>query len=132
MSLIWRQEMSTGLEWQDEQHQQIFEQIDKLLEAMRHSAGQSVVKDLIDFLGNYTRTHFEGEEDYMLKHNCTTYAEHKKCHEDFSEQLGELVELYNRQGASTMVVMRLQSWLRDWLINHIMNVDRKMLSACSL
>jgi hemerythrin len=73
MSLVWRKEMSTGLSWQDEQHQQIFGQIDKLLEAMRHNAGQKVVKDLIDFLGDYTRTHFKNEEDYMQAHSCATY-----------------------------------------------------------
>ena len=131
MSLQWRKEMSTGLEWQDEQHQQIFIRIDQLLEAMRHSAGRGVVKDLLDFLGTYAHDHFKDEEEYMLAHNCSTYAEHKKVHDDFVEQLHELVELYNKQGASTVVVMRLQGWMRDWLIQHIMNVDKKMALTCT-
>jgi hemerythrin len=123
--------MSTGLEWQDEQHQQIFKRIDQLLDAMEHNMGNKVVKDLIDFLGDYARSHFREEEAYMMEHRCTSYGAHKKCHDEFISRLSEIFDLYNKQGASTVVVMRLQSWLCDWLINHIMNVDQKMLSACS-
>jgi hemerythrin len=131
MSLVWRKEMSTGLDWQDMQHKQMLIQIDQLLEAMEQNAGNSVVKSLIAFLEDYARTHFMVEEEYMKNHACLNCEAHIKCHALFTEHLAEIVELYNKQGASTMVVMRLQSWLRDWLVNHIMNVDKKMLSACT-
>ena len=129
MSLIWREKMSTGLAWQDEQHKQIFKKLDELLEAMQQNRGASVVKELLEFLKTYSSKHFEDEEEYMLTHNCTTCIKHKECHSDFKEHLAEIVELYDSQGASTMVVLRLQTWLRDWLIQHIMNIDKLMAAT---
>ena len=90
MSLIWRKEMSTGLDWQDDQHKQILNRIDQLLEAMEKHEGAGVVKELIDFLGDYARDHFRDEEEYMQKHHCTTSLVHKQCHEDFIAQLTSL------------------------------------------
>jgi hemerythrin len=132
MSLVWRPQMSTGLEWQDKQHQELFRRIDSLYEAMQRHEANTVVKELLKFLGDYARTHFMVEEEYMKTHVCSNCEEHIKCHELFTEHLAEIVELYEKQGASTMVVMRLQSWLRDWLINHIMTIDKKMVAVQSV
>ena len=131
VALQWRREMSTGLAWQDEQHKQIFQRIDELLEAMSTNQGPTVVKDLLDFLEQYSRDHFKSEEDYMHSHACTTCGLHEKCHQDFIEQLTQLKALYERQGASTIVVMKLEVWLKDWLIKHIMNVDKLMAKTCT-
>ena len=78
MSLKWRAELNTGLDWQDKQHRQIFKKIDKLLDAMQQNEGACVVKELIAFLGKYTQSHFCEKEEYMFAHNSTTYARHKK------------------------------------------------------
>jgi hemerythrin len=127
MSLKWRPEMSTGLDWQDEDHQKIFNRIDQLLDAMQHHSGNTLVKEMLLFLGDYARGHFKREEDYMLAHHCRNYELHKNSHDEFVGHLTEIMELYDRQGASTVVVMRLQGWLREWLINHIMNMDKRMV-----
>lgn len=129
MSLVWRPAMSTGLAWQDEQHKEIFKRIDQLLDAMQQNQGSAVVKELLDFLQIYASQHFSDEENYMLTHSCTTCVKHKQCHEEFKEHLAELVAIYDSQGASTIVVLKLQSWLREWLFSHIMNVDKLMVAT---
>lgn len=127
MSLIWRPGMSTGLAWQDEQHKEIFKRINQLLEAMQQNHGSSVIAELFEFLREYADRHFSDEEGYMEAHACTTCTLHKKCHEEFKQHLDDLINLYNSQGASTIVVMKLEIWLRDWLIKHIMDLDKLMV-----
>ncbi|MBL0063105.1 MAG: hemerythrin family protein [bacterium] len=127
MSLVWRSQMSTGLIWQDEQHKEIFRRIDMLLEAIELNKGASVVKELITFLKSYSLKHFADEEAYMDSHGCRTCVRHKECHEEFKTHLNEIITLYEHQGASTMVVLRLQTWLRDWLISHIISMDKEMV-----
>ncbi len=127
MSLIWRPQMSTGLTWQDEQHQELFRRIDQLFDAIDQNKGASVVKELLNFLKSYAIKHFEDEEKYMDTHACRTCVKHKECHGEFKEHLDEIIALYEHQGASTMVVLKLQTWMRDWLIGHIMSVDKEMV-----
>lgn len=129
-ALKWRPEMSTGLAWQDEQHKEILKRIDELLEAMSSNHGASVVKDLFDFLEEYSINHFNSEEEYMRQHECSTCDLHVNCHKAFIANLTTLKEMYSRQGPSTMVVMKLQSWLSKWLVDHIMEVDKLMARTC--
>lgn len=131
MSLVWRPAMSTGLNWQDEQHKEIFRRIDLLLEAMEQNKGSSEVKELLRFLNSYSLKHFSDEEAYMDAHNCRTCERHKECHEVFRTNLSEIMSMYEHHGASTMVVLKLQTWLRDWLITHILDVDKKMVAVLS-
>ncbi|MBU0690603.1 bacteriohemerythrin [bacterium] len=131
MSLKWRKELNTGLDWQDAQHQQIFSQLDKLQEAMKLNAGASVIKETVDFLVEYVEKHFHDEEEYMQKHNCTAYTEHKRQHDDFIEEFSTIKAVYDKQGTSTVTVMRLHGLLSDWLIQHIMQIDRHMPEHCS-
>ncbi len=125
----WRPELATGLDWQDKQHQEILKQLDQLVAAMQINEGASVVKELMDFLQAYATDHFRDEEQYMLEHNCITCVNHKKCHTDFKTHLAEIRALYDSQGASTMVVLKLQSWLRDWFVSHITSIDKQMVKT---
>ena len=130
MRILWKKEYATGLDWQDEQHQQIFEQLNKLQDAMQLNAGAGKIKELVGFLCDYTSGHLAEEEVFMMDNNCQSYREHKKAHTQFLNEFNELRQLYGKQGGSTVVVMRLHNMLRDWLIQHIMGVDQHMLDDC--
>lgn len=132
MSLVWRDEMSTGLAWQDEQHKELVQQINRLLEALDNHCAPTVVKELIDFLGEYAMKHFHAEEKYMNEHRCSSCDHHKKCHSEFILHWTELRGLYATQGASTLVVLKLQQFLRTWLIDHMLTVDKAMAKDCAL
>lgn len=131
MSIVWRDEMSTGLAWQDEQHKELVLKINQLLEALDSHSAPSVVKGLIDFLGEYAMKHFHAEEKYMLEHNCSTSPQHRKCHSEFIATWTELRSMYASQGASTMVVLKLQQFLRTWLIDHMLTMDKEMVRTCA-
>ncbi|MFZ5434209.1 MAG: bacteriohemerythrin [Calditrichota bacterium] len=128
MPLVWRQELSTGLDWQDEQHKQLFEHISVLQDAMQSNKANDVIHEQIEFLEQYYQNHFRDEENYMLEHHSPHYAEHKKLHDKFVENYQQLKHLYSRQGPSTIVVMHLQRMLHDWLIQHVMSADKKIVA----
>jgi hemerythrin len=129
MSLVWRPAMSTGLDWQDEQHKEIFRQIDLLNEAIEQNEGASVVKEMLEFLESYATKHFRDEEEYMHSHGCQTCDLHEKCHQMMLANIAEIRATFDRHGPSTMVVLKLQTLFRDWLLNHILTVDKKMVTT---
>jgi len=118
--------MATGIAWQDQQHQELLGKLDELVQAVQYHAGASVVEELLDFLNKYSAMHFEMEEQYMACHKCATCVQHVKCHELFKQQLAEVRALHDHQGPSTLVVLKLQTWLRRWLANHILTLDRRI------
>jgi hemerythrin len=126
MPIRWNNNLATGLDWQDSEHKEIVTRIVGLAAAMeRHEAGKEL-DALLDFLGSYIVEHFGHEEEFMLKWNFPGYASHKVAHEEFGTRFRELKLSYDRQGASSYVVMHVQRWLSDWLMQHISHVDREL------
>ena len=125
MSIVWRPAMSTGLAWQDEQHKEILRRIDQLVDAIEKNQGASVIGELLEFLGEYVDRHFRSEEAFMRKSGCGSCELHAECHRVLRENLAEIKATFNRHGASTMVVVKMQSLVRDWLINHVLAIDKQ-------
>ncbi|RPH94172.1 hypothetical protein EHM69_08050 [candidate division KSB1 bacterium] len=126
MAVHWTPELSTGLDWQDEQHQQIIGKIDELLESMNRNEARNVIASLFEFLESYTVQHFAAEESYLQRKRCTGFAPHRAQHLEFIARMREMERVFNKQGASTYVVMQVQRWLRDWVLDHISQVDKRM------
>ncbi|MBK6765901.1 MAG: hemerythrin family protein [bacterium] len=127
----WRPHMATGLEWQDQRHQELLNKLDELCQAVQYYAGASVVNGLLDFLDDYSQSHFRQEEQYMARNKCGSCAEHQQCHELFKVQLHDVRALYASQGPSTLVILKLQTWLRRWLAMHILTLDRHLTDSAS-
>jgi len=126
MAIEWSNQLSTGLEWQDIQHREMLERMDGLLEAMNRNEARAVIEDLLAFLEDYTHSHFGSEERFMSETDYPALASHRGLHRRFTDRLHELQRLYKRQGASSLVIMHLQRWLRDWLLQHIVQEDQRL------
>jgi hemerythrin len=126
MSIHWSPALSTGLDWQDEEHKQLVGKIGELLDAMERNDAPSVIDDLLIFLQEYGELHFAHEEKALDETAEPHTIEHKADHRKFSQHLQEMVALYKRQGASSYVVMQMQRWLRDFLLNHLGKVDKSL------
>ncbi len=121
----WRDQYSVGVSAIDEQHKELFNKVNRLLEACSRGEGQKVVKEVLDFLGNYVVFHFSTEEQYMSKYSYPDFAAHKKEHDDFVETYKKFrQELEKEQGLSA--VMKTNRLVVDWLKNHILMTDKKL------
>lgn len=80
MTIIFNDDLRTGISIIDDQHQQLFEFINKLDRFKDDKS--SFMKTLIE-LQTYVKLHFKTEEDYMRYAHYPDYKEHKDCHDKF-------------------------------------------------
>jgi hemerythrin len=121
----WNQTLSVGNQKIDQQHQQLFEALAKLQDAMKAGKGKEEVMSTLRFLSNYVDKHFADEEELMKKHNYPDFENHKKIHENFKAKVKEYINKYNASGADLSTIVTVQQEVGDWLIKHIGYEDKK-------
>jgi hemerythrin len=122
----WTPNLSVGVKLIDDEHKLLFEKADKLFEAGKNGHAKEYVGELLDFLKEYTETHFADEEKYMLKIQYPGYPEQKKAHEYFVSQLTQLQNDYKTSGGNLLVILNANHIVSDWLIKHISMLDKKL------
>jgi hemerythrin len=118
----WNESYSVHVQPMDEQHQKLFEIINTLAEAMQRAKGDDVVRDTVEQLAVYTRTHFLQEEALMRRTAYPGLAAHQEQH----RRLMEDVEQYKRaleEGRSASPISLL-NFVRQWLVQHIRQSDK--------
>jgi hemerythrin len=121
--LEWKDELSVGISVIDKQHKELVNTINELHSAMSMGKGKEHLNEVLKKLTDYTKEHFKAEEGYMTKYGYPDYDAHKKEHNLFVEK----VENFKRDfGLGKLLVsLEVMSFLRDWLVNHIANTDKK-------
>lgn len=126
MALQWSNNLATGVAKIDSQHKELFSNINSLLDAMSKGKGDQEISKVFNFLINYTNSHFGVEETYMQQHSYSDYHAHKSYHETYKNDFQKLKSKVETQGAKTSTVLEVQSFLNNWWMNHIQNVDKKL------
>lgn len=119
MSFEWNEGLATGIVEIDNQHKEIFKQLNVLLDAMDRGKGKEEVGQVLAFLENYIATHFRDEERYMGEHSYDGLrwqrAEHSRFIKDFYRLKNKLLQW----GNTLHVVVQVEQALGNWLIKHI-------------
>ncbi|HEY3296336.1 MAG TPA: bacteriohemerythrin [bacterium] len=126
MALVWNPRLSTGLDWQDAQHQELFKRVNRLLDAMLNGQGVTSVGEVFTFLEEYVVKHFGNEERFMKLNSLTCYAKHKAAHEEFIRTYTELKKEFNTSTSQNSVCLKLQTMLSKWLTTHIGTLDKEL------
>jgi hemerythrin len=116
----WREELSTGIPLVDEQHKELFKQVDILLDRSQVSR----VDSTLAFLENYVVEHFSTEE---MMQNITKYpwrTEHKEMHDNFVKTFLDLKNEYYEGGGDMVFLMKMTKIALTWLNEHIGVHDR--------
>jgi hemerythrin len=124
MSPQWTQDLSIGVEWIDGQHKELFNRINNLHDAIKQGKGKEEIINLIRFLDNYVVMHFSSEEKYMTKYDYPEYPSHKSAHKWFIREFSTIKSELEDTGSTSYLVLRINHLLGDWLITHIMKVDK--------
>lgn len=122
------EEYLIGVEMIDREHKQLFalvERADRLVKDW--SAGDSFdeIKEILKELKDYTEVHFADEESYMRSIRYEGYEAQKRAHDAFIARLDEF-ELEKIEGNPREYMTSLIEFLLGWLINHILQVDKKI------
>jgi hemerythrin len=121
MALIeWTEDLNTGIQVIDNQHQRIVEYINKLHHAQEHHSREEV-GGVLDELVDYTLSHFAFEESLMEESGYAYINAHKKVHQLFVKRVADYQQRF-KMGEE--IAEELINTLRAWLINHIRNDDQ--------
>jgi hemerythrin-like metal-binding protein len=88
----WSDELATGILWQDFQHAELTEHINRLQQAIIEKQAQAELWRMIDFQEKYIEDHFGMEERYMEAAHDPALRNHARAHQKFRENLNELRE----------------------------------------
>lgn len=131
MAIVWHAEtMSTGFDDIDEQHKELFERLNGLLEAMKEAKGKSEIERLLGFLGEYALRHFAHEERCMARLRCPVASANKDAHASFIKTFEDLSQRLVAQGPTLALVIETQQKVAEWIQHHIIRVDTH-LKACT-
>lgn len=121
--LNWENKYSVNISGLDEQHAGLINLINSAHESMLTGKAHKELGPIFDKLLNYTQTHFALEEKYMEETGYEGLEYQKQQHRYFTEQVTIYKEQFD-EGRITASI-KIMRFLMDWLINHIVVVDRK-------
>lgn len=121
--ISWNEKFSVGVKDVDAQHMKLVDMLNELHEAMKVGKGKEVLSRILDSMFDYAREHFATEEKYMDKYGFPGALKHKQEHSEFVRAAKDFYTRY-LEGKATSI--EVYNFLQKWLINHILNVDKKL------
>lgn len=126
MAIEWTEDLSVGVDQIDKQHQIWFKKANDLFEAGMQGKASTIISQMLDFLDDYTKTHFHDEEKYMLEINYPGLEAQKRFHKAFIDELARIKKEYEQSGGNVVVVISANQMVINWLTKHISIEDKKI------
>jgi len=122
--MAWKDEYGSGIEAIDNDHRQLIDLINRFEAAARYKEDELFEKNALSELANYTQHHFSCEEELMEKHEYPELAQHKAQHAAMIEKVNTFLACY-KESDQEEIIEEIAAYLKYWLANHILNVDKK-------
>lgn len=119
----WTEGLSVGVMEIDDQHKELFDRVNQLVQAMSQGKGKSEIDGVVSFLEEYVVTHFQTEEQLMISSRYPGYSEHKTQHAAFAESF-KSIKAGIGGGIGSLTVIQLHRSVVDWLTSHIARSDK--------
>ena len=126
MSMAWNETLSIGNNYIDNQHKELFDKFNDLLQACKEARGKERIGQLLQFLDSYVNTHFRAEECLMMDCNYAEITDHKKEHEEFICSLAKLKKDLLLEGTTLGLIVQTNQILLKWIVRHIKSSDRAL------
>ena len=114
----------TGILWQDTQHRQLIDLMEKLSDADSKEAESKMFTYTTAFLAMYVTHHFNLEAQYMKAYEYPDLESHLEEHQKYID----LVKQFRKDHTSFSVegALFLEKNILEWILNHIMENDQKL------
>lgn len=126
MSYIFTKDLETGVAQIDTQHRALFDAMNRLADACSQGKGREEANKTLLFLNDYIITHFNDEEKLQLKYDYPERIKHKGYHDQFKLSVKNMIDEYHKEGASIVLLGKINSKVGMWLLNHIKREDSKL------
>lgn len=123
----WKDSFSVGIEKFDRQHKQLVDMINDVSEVIVNKKDNSELLNVVNKLDNYVQMHFRDEEAEFDRVNYKFSSDHKQEHSNFAIKVEALKK--DLAAGKTFVALKLSNFLKDWVINHITDSDKKYSDA---
>jgi len=124
MSLQWTKALSVGIGDIDDQHKELFERINKMLDIIVDSREIDEIENVIDFLDDYVVSHFATEQGLMKRFDYTDLEYHLAQHSEFTRQFHHFRDRCREEGPSRFLAIQIEEMMVEWWTNHINKVDK--------
>lgn len=119
----WNGSLTVGVELIDEQHKMLIQRLNNMSKAIESKQGPGEISKTLSFLIEYTHFHFSVEEKHMKANNYPGLEHHLTQHEEFRSTLANLEKEFEEEGATQILADSIDTFLVNWLIKHISEVD---------
>jgi hemerythrin-like metal-binding protein len=127
MPYEWSSDLETGNYAIDEQHKQLFDTLNSLINAQRLGKGVGELYKAVEFLTVYVIRHFEDEEKLADDYDYPDRSYHKSIHDDFKGTVKVLVGQLRKEGYNDIILNNTVKIVSDWLVHHIKKEDFKLI-----
>lgn len=121
----WREAYSTGVQSIDNQHKQLLSIAGNTVQLLVTVKDQDVLEDLnkeVESLKDYTRYHFQYEEEIMARYHYPDLAKHLLEHREIIEKL-EHFNVLAEEIDQELFLNDLIRFIGKWLLSHVMSSD---------
>lgn len=122
---IWSDKFKTGHPVVDRQHQELFQMVNSLHDAIVAGKGKDVLQPTLEKLAKYTIQHFGTEEALMLQASYPNLIPHRQKHHQLADKAKEIIEGY--KSGKIVLSITLSQFLSDWLSHHINEDDKALI-----
>jgi len=122
----WKDEYELGVEEIDSQHKKLMGIGRKLMTLIRTTdimEKSEEIREILNELRNYTIEHFFREEQFMAENRYPDLTSHAMEHNYLRRKLRQIdnLEIINQE-----TIIKLVSFVSDWISQHILVTDMKM------
>jgi hemerythrin len=121
--ILWDKSFSVGVEVLDQQHKQIVEIINRLIDEPKEGFGPDEVARILDDLAKFVHYHFQTEEQLLADHGYEDLRTQQAEHKEFRVELADLC--MGSMKNHTIVPINALLYLKEWWVDHILVKDMK-------
>lgn len=117
--------LETGNKVIDEEHRELFQIVNWLLDACSGENAVKIVYPVAHFLLEHVMIHFQHEEELQIKVCYPWYQEHKAAHDEYREKLKGILGHISQDAPTMEDVINIHGAVAE-LVEHVKTNDRKM------
>lgn len=129
MSMEWNEKYSVKVKELDDQHYQLFKQIEALEQGTKNPDYTTTVQTVLNELMEYVMLHFHTEEGYMESVRYENLDEHKRIHEELAQSVNDRVNEMISREVTALDIIKLHNFLSNWIKTHILEEDHLYMEA---
>ena len=126
--LVWRDDYLIGVEELDYEHRDLVYRMNELHEELVQHREKEEIEKCLGEIHARMAVHFALEEHFMLENDFDGYAGHKQEHDEFLEEIVEVIEKFQSR-PDLDYAAEFARLLQHWIHNHILTSDQELAKA---